>query len=407
MYLGAVKPPANSSASVDTVCPTGSCEFPSDEGATFTTIGVCSLAWDISDQVTRQMGRTRYTYTIPWDLSLNTSLLATTMQLQSTTFDAEEWPWNRTSLVDVETLGYRFKNSSCTYKSCLLSLDGMDAVAYLMSFVPCVQTYAANFTNGTYWETKLDEKFMHMLNVTLGYQLALNRTLEDGQWKECISTGSKTDTNTVAVYPPTGNDPFFGMQSTPVWYRPSCVYHLGQGASAALSHSLGAMFLNQQLFEASTVVVGEPWMGTLWNDGQMTKDTVSRFADGMALALTAQMRSNPDGPEPLKSTRGTVLTRETCIVPEWKYLSFLAVLLALEVAFFSTVVVISWRSKWDADWKSSTLAVAFQDVGSASAARGGEVQEPRMKSDFQEAAAGVNVSFMEVNGRWQLQKEVV
>lgn len=414
-YMGVLNPPPNSSASVQVSCRTNNCTYPSDQGATFSSLGVCALAWDISNQVT-DLGsefEKGYNYTLPWGINIGKGSLlgATSTMTPGTSFLPEgEGPWNRTSFIDVQLLGANYKNASCTYPDCDDWRFG--PVAYMFSLLPCVQTFAANFTDGRYNETIIDEQVLHWVGHSVGYQLALNKTIHDGRWQECKGADKKTDTNTVKVYAPSAQGMNSPADELPVdaWHRPECVYGVGPGASQAISNFIGPdefFYSKQALYRGEPgVFKGKIWMQNLWNNGNMSLAQVTTFAEGLARAVGARMRANPsdaaDGG--LRAARGVTLGKETCIVVEWKYLSFLATLLALDLVFFVVVVAINYRNRWGADWKSSTLAVAFQNVGSATGSEG-EVPRPELDRHLREVAKSVKVSFTDVDGRWQLRKE--
>lgn len=419
-YMGVLKPPANSSVSLPVSCKTNNCVFPSDQGATFNSVGMCTLSWDISDQIKSppdfKSDFNGWNYTLPWGTKLESGVLlsSTSTSVPGTSFAAEgEGPWNRTSLVDVEILGMRFEDPKCDTSICQFTTAdrvNLKPVAYMFSLIPCVQTWAANFTNGAYQETLLDEQYLHwVVPKSKGYQLALNRTVQNGKWQDCIGTENATDTNTVEVYPlPQQSDPWSKQVAPSTWYAPQCVYGMGFGAAGGLADFVGprGFFAKQGTltFLTPTTLFGSLWFETLFNKGNMTLESVTKFAHGLALAITAQMRTNANGAEELSAQVGITMQKETCILVEWKYLSFLAIVLALEVVFFILVMVINQRSSWYADWKSSTLAVAFQNVGSTTLNES-VPPRPELDRDFRDAAKKINVSFAEVDGKWQLRKE--
>lgn len=71
---------------------------------------------------------------------------------------------------------------------------------------------------------------------------------------------------------------------------------------------------------------------------------MSDFARGLAMAVGAQMRTNSAGPAQLSQVRGQTTETEVCIRVYWKYLSYLAILLGLELLFFAAVLVLLVQS---------------------------------------------------------------
>ncbi|KAJ6780977.1 hypothetical protein PWT90_05402 [Aphanocladium album] len=414
-YMGVLKPPANSSVSVPVSCRTNNCTFPSDQGATFSTLGVRVLSWDISDQVVdlRAGNELGWNYTLSWGINIGVGELigVHSDKIPSTSFLPEgEGPWNRTSLVDVQLLGVQDKNNSCTDLPCGSSAD-IKPAAYMFSLLPCVQTFAANFTDGIYTEELIEEQDLHMVSYPIGYQLALNKTLCGGKWQDCVGTAQRTDTNTVKVYALAAQDVIDSSRGLPVesWHRPECVYSIRQEAASAIANFIGPSGFfndNERLqFGNPGEYHGKPWIENLWNHNNMSLQHVTDFAQGLARSISAQMRINPgDKDEAMRVARGVTWEKETCIIFEWKWLIFLAALLVLEMAFFVTVVVVNYKSRWGADWKSSTLAVAYQNVGSATSNEA-KVSEPELDKHLREAAKTTKVSFTNAHGQWQLRKE--
>ncbi|KAJ4152919.1 hypothetical protein LMH87_009437 [Akanthomyces muscarius] len=412
-YMGVLHPPANSSVSVPVTCSTRNCTFASDHGATFTTLGMCTLVWDISDEVKAGFGLSNWNYSIPYNATLSPGRLMDTnwIQVPINSFPAgikEHEGFN--SIRDVQLIAIGFADPSCKKMSCSPWPEDLVVVAFIFSFIPCVQTFAASFTDGVYWEKKLDEQFLLSAERDTNYSLALNGSFHgDGKWKLCTGTENKTDTNTVAWYNPSAESDMDSGESPHVtWYPHECVYTMGWAAASALSQFIGPIKLFEQgrlETDEKDGLYGDVWLQRLWNNGHMSVDSVSKFAEGMALAISTQMRTNPSDSDSLRQQRGTAWKTETCITVKWKYLSFLATLLLLEMLFFFMVIVANHRSSWGAGWKSSTLAVAFQNVGSTFDCQDCARPSTELSEDLHEAAAHVQVAFTAVDGRWQLKRE--
>ncbi|KAJ3478882.1 hypothetical protein NLG97_g8459 [Lecanicillium saksenae] len=419
-YMGVLKPPVNTSVSIPVSCRTNNCTFPSDNNATFLSLGLRVLSWDISDQVVdlkSQHGG--WNYTLSWGININQNnklLGATSTVAPGTSFLPDgEGPWNRTSLVDVQLLGMKFQNESCNYTVCEIHGGDVKPAAYMFSLLPCVQTFAANFTNGVYTEKLLDEQDLHFPLPLVGYQLAVNRTIYNGKWQDCKGEDQRTDTNTVAVYSPAaqtyeGAGTYVTRESLPVeaWYRPECVYSIGSGAYRAIGNLIGPVgfFDKRQILQDDMIggLLGEAWMQTLWNQGTMSLDHVTDFAQGVARSISAQMRLNPsDEGDAMRVAVGVMWQTETCVIFEWKWLLFLAGLLVLEIIFFITVVLVNYKGHWGADWKSSTLAVAYQNLGSVTN-KEAKVPDPELEEHLRDAAKSTKVLFTDVGGKWQLCK---
>jgi hypothetical protein len=69
IYVGLLDPPANSSSNLNFGCPTGNCTFPATNGASYSSLAICSRCSDISRSIRNETrlegGVVAYNYTIP------------------------------------------------------------------------------------------------------------------------------------------------------------------------------------------------------------------------------------------------------------------------------------------------------------------------------------------------------
>lgn len=117
--------------------------------------------------------------------------------------------------------------------------------------------------------------------------------------------------------------------------------------------------------------MGDAWLVQLWNNGNTNMSRIEELFGGLAISIGTQMR-NTAGTEHfdngMTSASGThlpgyAISLRPCIRVRWKFLSFPAVLLVAELAFFIGVIICNWHSAWDGNWKSSTLPFIFQSKG--------------------------------------------
>lgn len=383
IYLGLLDPPANSSASVAANCPTGNCTFPSDQGATFSTLSMCHSCLDLSDTVTN--------HSFIWNFSMPGGLSLTAPTLLNTTLVPPVGDsWDKIPLLAFDALTLRYADLECTKNSTC----PMEPFAFRCSLTPCLKTYAANFTSSEYREKEVSSKNLRYSPVTTrDFSLAVNRTLQDGTWKNCNATDHKTKTNIVEVF--IGNNThtggseskeilenYTGTETTTMWYPPECVYVYGILAREGVHSFLPDFFDGKGLSFAAVVAAntGPTWLQTLWNNGTADMGSVGAFVQGLATSMGGQIRKNPgDATAETQMSPGDAAAyaaaerpvlgqswdTHTCIRVRWPFLSFLAVLLALELVFVVAVMVASRLSRWDGDWKSSTLALLFHGPGAA------------------------------------------
>lgn len=370
---------------------------------------MCSKAWDISDQVFSYETKLSWRYALKsdkrLDMAVNDLLQSSFVAPPETSVNIDGGgPWNRTSIVDVSIMAMVVdKSTNCVLPNCTTInqfVGNFRPAAFKFSLFPCVQTFAANFTNGRYKEEVLAEEYLHWIENS-GFQLAVNQTMYNGAMKNCTGTDTQTATNTILVYGPESQKDAVRNQKKPSgpWYSPECVFSMDLVPAISLGPFIGGNFFDN-------VIRGNglsAWTSKLWRNGTTDINLVANFSSGLATAIGAQMRKNSAGPEILREVRGETWQIKTFINVQWKYLSFLAAVLGLELLFFAAVMIINHRSPWDENWKSSTLAVAFQNVGDARGVGGSTTSES--ESELYEAAKSIKVLFSEVKGRWQLREE--
>lgn len=179
---------------------------------------------------------------------------------------------------------------------------------------------------------------------------------------------------------------------------------MGAGAAQGFATSFGNLLNNStlQFYNLPGGLEGDIWLQALWNFGNLTMNSLNDYMNGVSIAVGAEMRQHEA--TLLKAESGQALQLETCIHVRWKFLSFLAILLVLAVVFFVGILFVSLRSAWGADWKSSPLALVFQNVGQARAPHPYEGM-PEFERSLRQEAMATKVTFAKVDGRWQLCRD--
>ncbi len=170
----------------------------------------------------------------------------------------------------------------------------------------------------------------------------------------------------------------------------------------------------------SAAYEGDTWMKLLFNGGNINLTTVSRFADGIADAVGAQMRRAPepagateDPANPVEGeadvvkiandvwtfAHGQGYESRPCIRVRWKWLSFLGILFLAEACFLILLIVANRRSQWSSDWKSLSLALLLQPWNREhlSAEEAGE-----HRAELYKVAEGTQVMLSQMDGKWRL-----
>lgn len=117
--------------------------------------------------------------------------------------------------------------------------------------------------------------------------------------------------------------------------------------------------------------------------------------------MGGQIRKNPIVEEVDKFVLGQAWDTRTCIAVHWPLLSFLAILLALELCFFVAVMVVNQMSHWNGDWKSSTLALLFLGGTKWNASQEG-MSSLSSVATMRDAAKQMKTRLEEGDGSWRL-----
>lgn len=330
-----------------------------------------------------------------------------------TTFkDSAESLWNRTSMLDVYIMSQaRVNSTDCKPPLCRAFASGRSTtitysrpVAFVFSLLPCVQTFHAEMSHDHYSEKVISEENLHFVPQNSAmWQLAMNRSMINGRWQQCSGTITPNENNTVRIDAmPAG---YLDGDVPHSYYAPECVFEFYAGYYLAV-------FLGTSFFTPVTPVSERPetsgaetppWKAQLWNNGNTDIDVVTDFVDGLARAITAQMRIDATGPEMLREARGMTVVEKTCIRIHWGYITFFATMFILEVLFLGTVILIGSRSRLHTNWKSSALAVAFLSAGE-SPSGGWPVENPESEEGLQQAARSIKASLMlDDVGHWRLR----
>lgn len=401
-YRGILEPPQNRSVSVDISCTSGNCTFPADAGVTLSSVTMCSGAWDISDRITASKGDNGYVYSLPSNISLTgpSTFAMGYIQTPDTGFRASESDvWNRTSILDVYLLSMVRDNSTeCELPQCtsLYPLRGKyKPSAFVFSLFPCVQTVSANVQHGYYTEKVVSEEYLHYISNGNGaiYQLAVNQTIINGTWGNCVATQDPTESNTIPVLVKSD----YSANPSHVWHAPECVFEFSGGFF--LGQFLGPTFFSTRSQQA---LRPPSWVSQLWRNGTTDTDLVAKFAEGLAISIGARMRAGARGPDMLREARGTTQLAKTCIRIHWEYIAFFAAIFILEALFLVSVIIMSYKSKLHSDWKSSALAVAFLSAGHR---RGGEGSTENIESEetLRDMADNLEVQLESDSGHWRLR----
>lgn len=371
MYIGLVKPPDNSSASVETFCSTGNCTFAADATkAVFQTLSMCHSCRDISDQIIEDSPIGNHT--------LPSGAVANDRDLFSC---AAEPSFRADDPI--------FKFECVMRNDYSLGLPVPTAIS--CQLFPCVKTYAAGIRNSQYTETILSTETpnpgnaaVHKDSLALIISAAVIDPLRAGVRKKCESASTPSASHTVAFGEveviKTIRDNITQGLDYQRWYEPECIWGFEVqsqwGFSSFLADKINLHKLGLPLSS------GEPWLRKAFQNGNGSVATFDEVVGGLALTISGQMRSeNVTAEFSTRPVEGTAWENDTCIGVQWQWISFPVSLLMLEILLLLATIDRGRRCDWRGDWKSSPLPLLFNaplhdgDIGAAKSLTVAEMEE--------------------------------
>lgn len=270
-------------------------------------------------------------------------------------------PWKRTNLANFRGLSLAPTNQTCHQRDCERA-----PFAFECGLRPCVKSYMSTMVKDIYSEHELDTQFLHWREDGKYFELAANKAAANGTWFVCDGQTERSIRHTAAALLPKAQSlsslPDNPDSSLVLWYPDECYYSVDNTGGDLLALHLSNVMKSARLYDYGgndgNRVEGDAWALNLWNSGAPNMSLVEDFARGIATAISAQFRISDEA----GTANGHALQLRPCIRVKWGYISFLAALLAGEALFFLAVVILSRRSFWGGDWKSSTLPLLSQSV---------------------------------------------
>ncbi|KAK8236449.1 hypothetical protein IWZ00DRAFT_557810 [Phyllosticta capitalensis] len=411
LYTGLLDPP--NSSTVPITCPTGNCTFPAAVGgASFSSISMCSSCRDITTTIISEQTLKRHTL---WTLRLPSGPrlegVLTSVQGPEPVFNSSP-----VALVGTETFAFEAlmlkedkncesKNNTDNNEVCSSHDHSRQrSFAIRCSLEPCVKTYHANVSRSDYQESCLTtERLEPYYQSTV---LANKTTLRNGTWEDCSPSSEATEINTFQYNKSTTGDytPSNYSHDEPLWYPPDCVWVFGYNANRSILAFLGPQWLaSLTLSYDGKEPSGSLWIKNLWKNGTATMSTVNASMEGLALAMTSQMRQSPDSTEKLRFVTGTVHESVTCVEVRWIWLLYPIIALFLTVVFLALAIFQgrATHQPWHNDWKSSSLALLFHGLEPETREKYGAV--PKQK-DMIEAAEKIRVQLVQGEEGWRFSE---
>lgn len=406
---------------VSSGCTSGNCTFPSDDGASLSTVAInytCDTITGQIQNVTRPDGMYNMSLSIGSDTKIEVCPLCDSPAIAMATGTGMISYNDSKALATIYILstGYNitnFRNNSNTRE------DGWQAIE--CSLFPTVNTYAVSFKDTIMKESLIksirmpsnplgdvgrNETYAEYQRLAYSHRLVADRTLREGTWQECTNlTGFHKD----VVQINTGPD-------TTGFYFKDCTYSFSRALAGGISLYIDELFDNQRLYwglnedidmdywrnhsleqRPPPKKIGPPHLRQMYSYGNFTIDTAKKIFDGVASAMTTIVRTHySDGPD--TDAKGIMLVTTTCIRIDWRWLSFPVAMIGLTGIFLALVIIESRDVPRERLWKSSVLASLFCEVDH------GVEDDAHLnsKQTMHEVAKSTSVSLDGKGGSWRL-----
>jgi len=399
MYMGTIDPPVNPSSNIAFDCSTGNCTFPAVQNATFSTLGICYSVMDIADYIKPNISQNATVgYWLPdlsWGKPADNSSYAEAdvgqdnlgtdgpaqslvtianshlkmLEPKKVIANGPSFAPGFDDLFTFDTIMLKV-NSSCQVMDGDIYLsEGCEKHpwAFRASLYPCIKTYRSNIVNNIAEETPISTLPLRKTNASavevtttanLTYSLATDSILVNGSWQRCQVSDYFTESTpipisvnkTLQLYP----------EEPTSWYPAECVWMLDYVPALALNQFLSWMFDESPLLAvtSNTVITsGSIWLKPLYRNGTADIDSVTKYIDSLASAMTATIRQRGS-----ESVLGTVQMSQTCIHVNWAWMSLPAGLVGLTILLLTCTTQSCRRSSlWNStrSWSCSSLALLF------------------------------------------------
>lgn len=383
LYLGLLNPPTNASSSITFDCPTGNCTFAASDGASYSSLAMCSRCSDISHTIhnasTMEQGSN---YTLPSGCVIGSGGVV----LSSMVIDLPDAP---PDLMPADIFSFES----------LMFGPAAAPLAIRCSLFPCVNTYGGNITNGILQEQRISSDPLLLVDAGQGsyFSLITNKSVENGEWYDCNPTEHATDENTIPISAfITPYNFSMGVDAPKGYYRRSCVWTLAPPPSMGLMGALGFLFNKQSVSNIDDIPGGDQWMVNLYDNGSASLERFEKTMEGLVNSITTTIRQQGDNSTSGLAS-GTMSGLQTCIRVQWLWLALPASLLLLTVVFLvATMMRMSFRYVRHI-WKSSALALLFHGFSTDTLQKYGPVGS----SDTEEKARQMRAQLRFADGEWR------
>ncbi|KAH4410239.1 hypothetical protein HBH92_129430 [Parastagonospora nodorum] len=393
--VGILQPPGDLTNTPSSGCSSGNCTFSESGSPSFSTIAMRHYCQDITSRI-RVLNETR--------TSDNKSSTGAYLRIDfgnKETFDRSQNPpgivfssWVNAKPLDLTTIYFVFR----------LHWDDTDWKAVNCSLFPVANTYAANIsgavlqeeltdsfplrgigghskkremadqdfaalqeeltdnfyfqgTGGHFRRPETADQDFNNIVFTFAHMMVTNHALRGGKRESC--EGSNTPGTGLREFMKSSNEPTYvtlegHTNPTSGWkwryYPEDCIWTRdildGQNVTMTFKGGLG----------------GSTHLRVLFEEGNVTYDSIDERFRGLATSISAVMRTNGGSAYTrslMEIARGTVWVNITCVSIQWPWIAFPTVIIGLTGLSLILVAIENRGIENDRLWKSSFLAALF------------------------------------------------
>lgn len=393
-------------------CITGNCTFSGAGNASFSTIAISHSCEDKTADI-HVFNQTR----------INNSTVETYLGLDYG--DNNTFTWSNESSGGM--LLHSWTNSSSEFMSIrLLSRSSpykFDWKVFGCSLFPTVNTYEARIQDAILNETFIEsvplqailtqfpqppvgDYMLSSMAFSWPYRIATSYTIRNGIRESC--EGSATNASGLIMFPKSSDEPTFVNatgQTNPSagwkwWFYPEdCIWSVHVASLKTIATTLNGLFDDEAVGAGrrGAPASGSPQLQVLYNNNNMTFDSVDQRMKDLATQMTTIVRTN-GGDGTFKNVsdnaEGIIWTNTTCVYIRWRWISFPAATLGLTGLFLIWVLFENRGIEKDRLWKSSFLAALFCEVEMH--------QRPVGRKEMSSMAKSTSVSLEGSSGRLRM-----
>lgn len=416
-------------ARIGTFCPTGNCTFTEK----YHSVAYCSNCSDATNELSINKYNSTYTQVIGNADGTNSSyqypIVVTNTSLpgggpftiSGTAGNDTYFSMTATSYGDATyeaVLGprqYSARPAGCSNAATNNTWSCRQYGAARCTLTPCMKSYTAKIINGALGED-LVGTVENVFAVASGQAIAaldvdcLTRQQRDeltklgytiGDDEKWIAYNISINPYTDELENPLGSYTAADNATASIAPR-KCIYQIGSTTSTSIPYFLGTYFAGSIMTDGDEFT-GSSVLQTIYNSHNVTFESIQSTFQNISEALTVHMRQNGDSINSLP-VQGQILRSETCVHIRWAWLTFPAVLVALTIVFFASLVIGSRHEQTHGQlWKSSPLPLMFHGLHEETLREydaGGSVKV----SNMEKAAKEVHVRLNQTDRGWKLTK---